>query len=763
MADRTNPKRRERKREHDEYDEEEEERGKHSRLPHSPSSSSSSFAVDAIRTLGSQLDAIERSRISTSSTSTAADSETVTTAVKQEQGQARTDDQASGDNSASSVLDISQITANHPTTADLLQILSSLHPSIVLMPSSGAGPTADTVFALTRIALATYTAFLDTLLQDAHAVEASAWGWHDIHDDDNHLAALTYLVQTLPARTWSLSQTAVRILRSSQVPASFSTQSIQTVLHSLKKSPALLTTALFPLSASGPAPLASGEGGAAVTTIGIGRVKFGFNPLRAPRAFDPVRLAAHEARSKAQILLAERDALATQLGTLAQQLPTLVSSTRDAEGTTSQKSAVSEYEAAVLVALQSAGRAVRHIQSALEQEPIAKSPSPSDLYDVLHSLLSTSIPQYTSATHTSLSVPTSVSNLSALGEPSLFLRLWLPAIILPASALVLRSTIIAQWDRILATVTDAKETIRGFWVGWVVQPGAQLLRTLRRGEAERGLIIAKESLASDLKSLERMVTSFSAEKYNLSPDELEDLAAKVRDGDLTSVLRVYEDEMRSPLKSAFTGSLLRALLIQVQKAKVDLEVAMSGIDRLLRSQELLIGAVGLAPAVAIVWVTTKWALSGGRFGGGRRRQLREGESEIDKLLSLPGASSGSSTSSTDTLPPLTHGLLLLHLSFLRSAADPLTAFYARASPQKKAIAKRLRRAFLQDIRELEAAAAATGWEGEDQKEADARSGSGSDAGPGMGSVGLGWQVRRATIQRMWSSWQGLLVPRGVGM
>jgi len=42
-------------------------------------------------------------------------------------------------------------------------------------------------------------------------------------------------------------------------------------------------------------------------------------------------------------------------------------------------------------------------------------------------------------------------------------------------------------------------------------------------------------------------------------------------------------------------------LIQIQKSKVDLELAMSGIDRLLKSQELLFGAVGIAPAFLILW------------------------------------------------------------------------------------------------------------------------------------------------------------------
>ncbi|KAK0521945.1 Nuclear control of ATPase protein 2 [Tilletia horrida] len=764
--------------------------GRHQQHPSSSSSSSlsSSYALDALRRLGTQLDSIERQHTHAQTQKQQDDgSSTTTTTTTQIDTDAR--EKSSSSSSSSNVLDISTITSSHPSPAQLHAILTAqLQPALALSPGS-----AETVFALARVALATYTSVLELLLHDAHALERTAWAWHDIHDDDNHLAALLYLVQTLPARTLALSHTALAILRrsSSSSPSSSSSSTsirslLESTLRSLKKSPTLVTTSLFPLSASldldadleqsNSNASGSSNNNKGTMTIGIGRAQLALKPIRAPRAFDPVRLAAHEAKAKAQILLAERDELATQLGTLAQSLPTLVPSS---SSSSSSPSSPQSDEAAAVAALQVASRAIRQVQHALGEqdsqllsEGAKQVPNPSAIYDALDTLLSRSIPAYTSSTHTSLSTPTSLSNLRALGPPSLFLRLWLPAILLPTSALVLRSTILSQWGWIVARVTDAKETIRGFWIGWVVQPGAQLLETLRRGENERGLIIAKESLSSDLKSLERMVTSFSAEKYKLSPQELDELASKVKDGDLTSVLRVYEDEMRSPLKSALTGSLLRALLIQVQKAKVDLEVAMSGIDRLLRSQELLIGAVGLAPALGIVWVAAKWALGGYGGAGAGGKAVREGEAlrlraweamrEIDKLLSLPP-----SHSEGDALPPLTHGLLLLHLSFLRSAAAPLTAYYVRQhqqrgaahSAQRKATAKKLRRAFLEDIRELEAAAADASAVGtrEGQKGQQVQLG-----GAGVG-VGLGWQVRRATIQRMWASWPGLLVPRGVGM
>lgn len=88
--------------------------------------------------------------------------------------------------------------------------------------------------------------------------------------------------------------------------------------------------------------------------------------------------------------------------------------------------------------------------------------------------------------------------------------------------------------------------------------------------------------------------------------------------------------LQSPLKSAVTGSLIRSLLIQIQKAKVDLETAMSGIDRLLKSQQLLFGAVGVAPAMALVYVTARWVRRrvGSVAGSGSRRKREETKAQV---------------------------------------------------------------------------------------------------------------------------------------
>lgn len=71
-----------------------------------------------------------------------------------------------------------------------------------------------------------------------------------------------------------------------------------------------------------------------------------------------------------------------------------------------------------------------------------------------------------------------------------------------------------------------------------------------------------------MKSLERMTLALAREKLSYDSTQLEALSQQIRQGDLTAVLKIYEEDIKNPVKSAITGTLLRSMFIQVQKAKV---------------------------------------------------------------------------------------------------------------------------------------------------------------------------------------------------
>ena len=68
-----------------------------------------------------------------------------------------------------------------------------------------------------------------------------------------------------------------------------------------------------------------------------------------------------------------------------------------------------------------------------------------------------------------------------------------------------------------------------------------------------------------------MTVSLAADVLHYVPEELDSLAQHIQTtgGELTSpIMQVYEEDIRTPIKSVIGGTLIRGILVQVQKAKV---------------------------------------------------------------------------------------------------------------------------------------------------------------------------------------------------
>ena len=65
-----------------------------------------------------------------------------------------------------------------------------------------------------------------------------------------------------------------------------------------------------------------------------------------------------------------------------------------------------------------------------------------------------------------------------------------------------------------------------------------------------------------------MTLSLARDKLHYDQTQMAALSHQIQMGDLTPVLQIYEEDIKSPLTSAIGGTLLRSLFIQVQKAKV---------------------------------------------------------------------------------------------------------------------------------------------------------------------------------------------------
>jgi nuclear control of ATPase protein 2 len=267
--------------------------------------------------------------------------------------------------------------------------------------------------------------------------------------------------------------------------------------------------------------------------------------------------------------------------------------------------------------------------------------------------------------------------VSENGRPSRVVRYWLPATALLLSSTTVLRIFINRRQEILHWVADFGATVRDFWFNWVVEPTRKVIGTIRHDSSSEIAILSRDSLQADRDSLERMVVEFAADKptaaigtSSISESQLADIRAKVREGDVTPVLRAYEKDLRSPFVGAVRGDLVRTLLIQVQKTKVDVEVAMAGIDALLKSQELVFGFIGLTPGILVsigIFQYLRTTLGGKQ---GYEKENHAGKA-VRVLRNIDRIFSEATPSPNNLLSYKDHGLLVCEVHVLRRLAHSL--------------------------------------------------------------------------------------------
>ncbi len=286
---------------------------------------------------------------------------------------------------------------------------------------------------------------------------------------------------------------------------------------------------------------------------------------------------------------------------------------------------------------------------------------PADVAERLSYLLGQALPAYSTNFH-------SVTREN--GQPSRLIRYWLPATVLLISSTTILRIVVTRKEEIVTWIRELGQTIIDFGQNWVMEPVKKIIGTIRHDEDSEVSILSKRSLETDRASLERMVVEFATKNGEgpaLNETQIADIRAKVREGDLTPVLRSYEKDIQSPVKGAIVGNLASALLIQVQKTKVDVEVAMSGIDSILKSQELLFGFIGLTPGVLVSVGVYRWLKGVFSNRRGVQQWARQGRMllilrNIDRILT------GATPTEFGEISYKDHGLLLCEVHLLRQAA-----------------------------------------------------------------------------------------------
>ncbi|GJJ70175.1 nuclear control of ATPase protein 2 [Entomortierella parvispora] len=249
----------------------------------------------------------------------------------------------------------------------------------------------------------------------------------------------------------------------------------------------------------------------------------------------------------------------------------------------------------------------------------------------LKDLIQIQIPRYTDETET---------RAQQFYRPSWITRIWIPTLIGYFGlkyGLQYVSEHRADLDEL---IDEAWETVRRFVADWVWEPSRRIMTIIRHSDDQGSLqMLGNESLKSDIASLERMVLDFGKEHLHMGPEDLERLSHAVHNGDISAVMRAYEQDLKAPLKGAVTGNLLQTLLIQVQKTKVDVEVAMAALDKLLKANELNFAFLAVGPSLLLLWAVSSqakstWQRIAGRNLGVVSLQMKNSLRQVERLLNL---------------------------------------------------------------------------------------------------------------------------------
>ncbi|TQN73148.1 Nuclear control of ATPase protein 2 [Colletotrichum shisoi] len=512
---------------------------------------------------------------------------------------------------------------------------------------------------ISKATVQTYGIILNTLLGQIIPLSDEMWYWDEVLS--SYTYSSLYTVQNSPLRLWALTKDVYheskhRIQNISHAPGDLVESTRTGLSQQWKQFYGIVRDSIRDSS---------------ITTL-------------QRKVLSPVALSRGEARRKLAHLKRLRDMIASGLGVLVDEGLTFGGddddddkseagvNSHDWKGVVERSVAlmdmvlkealvleygVSEFEDKVFAGVEEDPELSIHIEDANAVE------KPSVLARRLLNILDTGLPNHVAAAQIL------VRNN---GRPSRLIRYWLPATAALLSSTTILRLLANRRAEIIGWIQDIGATARDFWFNWVVEPTRKIVGTIRHDSSSEIAIMSRDSLKADRESLERMVVDFALDKPHFVGDgasltdvQIADLRTKVSEGDVTPVLRAFEKDLRTPFVGAIKGDLVRSLLIQVQKTKVDLEVAISGIDSLLKSQELVFGFVGLTPGVLVSIGIVQYLR--GIFGArrGARHSHKAGKS-IRVLRNIDRIFSEATPSQNNLLSYKDHGLLLCEVHVLRN-------------------------------------------------------------------------------------------------
>eukprot|EP01006_Ploeotia_vitrea_P040258 TRINITY_DN66415_c3_g6_i2.p1 TRINITY_DN66415_c3_g6~~TRINITY_DN66415_c3_g6_i2.p1 ORF type:complete len:662 (-),score=323.35 TRINITY_DN66415_c3_g6_i2:29-2014(-) len=226
----------------------------------------------------------------------------------------------------------------------------------------------------------------------------------------------------------------------------------------------------------------------------------------------------------------------------------------------------------------------------------------------------------------SVRFPRVVDTLMQRGRrPSHWRRNWLKYVFGAAAGYVVVHQLFVKRDSLAPKIVDAARSFRGFLDEHLWQPVVKIYKYMFETFSDRAVPSSRQDMEQSQESLSRMLLEFGRENAQVGADSegmsveeyLDSLPERAERGDMSIVMHRYERDITHPVRSIAFGQLSRALLIQVQKGKVDSEAVLVSMDQILAQNEINFQVMATIPAIMAVYGF--WALGQRAFSGPTRR------------------------------------------------------------------------------------------------------------------------------------------------
>jgi hypothetical protein len=199
--------------------------------------------------------------------------------------------------------------------------------------------------------------------------------------------------------------------------------------------------------------------------------------------------------------------------------------------------------------------------------------------------------------------------LQPLERPSHIRRYWMTYVAVFAGTGMLSYQISKKQELISSLFQSLNNMGHNFYRDHIAEPAQNIYtNVMKTRHYSRPDVPTHDTLSRERNELSKMLLEFGMQHAkeecktsNISLEEYkQNLEERAQKGDMSIVMNKYTADLQSPISNMMTGSLIRGMLIQIQKMKLEGEEMLMDMDQLMGQNEINFNIFATMPAIIVI-------------------------------------------------------------------------------------------------------------------------------------------------------------------